>query len=153
MKAIIMLIVFMAVSFGAAAIGGQFAPGRWYAELVKPDWNPPDWIFAPVWTILYLLIGLSAWLVWKKAGFANGALALSAFAVQLGLNAAWSWIFFGLHRPATAFIEIIILWLAILVTMLLFWRITWIAALLLLPYLLWVSFASLLNWKLWQLNA
>jgi len=99
------------------------------------------------------LIGLSGWLVWKKAGFANGALALSAFAVQLGLNAAWSWIFFGLHRPATAFIEIIILWLAILVTMLLFWRITWIAALLLLPYLLWVSFASLLNWKLWQLNA
>jgi tryptophan-rich sensory protein len=148
-----MLLVFVVVPFGAALIGSLFPPDDWYASLSKPSWNPPNWIFGPVWTALYLMMGVSAWLVWRKVGFKGGAVPLAAWAIQLGLNAAWSWLFFGLHRPDLAFTEIVVLWLAIVATTVLFWRVNTGAGLLLTPYLAWVTFASVLNWTLWQLNA
>ncbi|MHC4350576.1 MAG: TspO/MBR family protein [Planctomycetota bacterium] len=121
LKATLILLGFIVVPFGATLLGARFPPDEWYESLSKPTWNPPNWIFGPVWTALYLMMGVSAWLVWKTAGFKKGAAALSAWAVQLALNAAWSWIFFGLHRPDLAFGEIVLLWLAILVTTVLFW--------------------------------
>jgi tryptophan-rich sensory protein len=152
MRETLTLILFLAATFGAAAFGAQFAPGEWYAGLEKPPWNPPNWLFGPVWTMLYLLMAVSGWLVWKTAGWRGGATALGCFAVQLLLNAAWSWIFFGLHRPGLAFGEIVVLWCAIAATIVLFWRVRPLSGALLLPYLLWVSFAAILNLRLWQLN-
>jgi tryptophan-rich sensory protein len=148
----LVFLLFLATCFGAAAFGAQFAPGEWYAGLTRPSWNPPNWIFGPVWTVLYLLMAVSGWLVWRTAGFRGATGALACFAVQLLLNAAWSWLFFGLHRPGLAFAEIVVLWLAILATLLLFWKVRPLAGALLVPYLLWVSFAAVLNLTLWQLN-
>jgi len=152
MKSAIVLVLFIVAAFAAAAVGALFAPGTWYAQLAKPSWNPPAWIFAPVWTLLYISIGISGWLVWRRTGLLINA-AFSCFAVQLVLNAAWSWLFFGLHRPALALVDIVLLWVSILVTLLLFWRETWQAGAVLIPYLAWVSFATLLNWALWRMNA
>jgi tryptophan-rich sensory protein len=140
------------LSFAAAAIGSRFMPGAWYASLAKPSWNPPAAVFAPVWTALYTMMGVAAWLVWKRVGFAGAGLALGLFVVQLALNALWSYLFFGAHRPDLAFYEIVVLWLAILAVMLLFWRVDWRAGALLAPYLAWVGFASFLNFTLWQMN-
>jgi tryptophan-rich sensory protein len=142
----------LAVSFAAAAIGSRFMPGAWYASLVKPAWNPPAVVFAPVWTALYTMMGVAAWLVWRRAGFAGAGLALGLFLAQLALNALWSYLFFGAHRPDLAFYEIGVLWLAILGVMLLFWRVDARAGALLVPYLVWVGFASFLNFTLWRLN-
>ncbi|QBQ55350.1 TspO/MBR family protein [Nitrosococcus wardiae] len=152
MKSIAVLALFLGAAFGAAAFGVLFPPGPWYEQLAKPPWTPPNWVFAPVWTLLYILIGVSGWLVWRRSGFLTAPAAFSAFALQLVLNGTWSWLFFGLHKPGIAFGEILLLWLAILVTILLFWKKVWLAGALLLPYLAWVSFAAVLNWKLWQLN-
>lgn len=152
MKSVAVLVLFLVAAFGAAAFGVLFPPGSWYEQLVKPPWTPPNWVFAPVWTLLYVLIGVSGWLVWRRSGFSAAPAAFSAFALQLVLNGTWSWLFFGLHRPGIAFGEILLLWLAILVTIFLFWKKTWLAGAILLPYLGWVSFAAVLNWKLWQLN-
>lgn len=127
-------------------------PGEWYAALKKPSWNPPNWIFGPVWTALYTMMAVAAWLVWRRGGFALNRLPLSLFLTQLLLNALWSWLFFGLKNPALAFGEIALLWLAIAATLLAFWPRQRTAAWLLLPYLMWVSFASGLNFALWQLN-
>ena len=152
---VIALVLFFVACFGAAAIGAQFEPGAWYAGLEKPPWNPPSWLFGPVWTVLYALMAVAGWLVWKAedAGAAGARRAgLVAFAVQLVLNAAWSWLFFGLHRPGAAFAEIMALWLAIAATLLLFRRVRPLAAALLLPYLAWVTFAAALNFTLWRLN-
>jgi tryptophan-rich sensory protein len=151
-RPIVVFLLFLAACFGAAAFGAQFAPGEWYAGLNKPPWNPPNWIFGPVWTALYLMMAISGWLVWQARGFGGAAGALGCFAVQLLLNAAWSWLFFGLHRPGLAFAEIVVLWAAILATILLFRKIRPLAGALLVPYLLWVSFAAVLNLRLWQLN-
>lgn len=140
------------LSFAAAAIGSRFMPGAWYASLAKPAWNPPAAVFAPVWTALYTMMGVAAWLVWRRAGFAGASVALGLFVFQLALNALWSYLFFGAHRPDLAFYEIVVLWLAILGVMLLFWRVDWRAGALLAPYLLWVGFASFLNFTLWRLN-
>ncbi len=145
------LFLFLVAVFSAAAFGALFTPGEWYQQLAKPAWNPPSWLFGPVWSVLYVMIAVSGWLVWKRGG-APSRTALIAWGVQLALNAAWSWIFFGMQRMGAALIEILVLWLAILVTVVLFWRLRRLAAVLLLPYLLWVSFAATLNWKLWQLN-
>lgn len=138
--------------FAAAAFGSLFMPGEWYAQLNKPTWNPPNWIFGPVWTALYTMMAIAAWLVWRRGGFAAQRLPLGLFLSQLFLNALWSPLFFGLHNPALALAEIVFLWLAILGTLLAFWKVHRGAGLLLVPYLAWVTFAAMLNFTLWQLN-
>jgi translocator protein len=140
----------------AGIIGSIFTVSAipcWYAQLLKPELNPPNWIFGPAWTILYILMGISAFLIWKK-GFEKKEIkiALTVFIFQLFLNAIWSIIFFGLKNPFWAFIEIIILWLAILGTIIIFYKISKPAAILLIPYIFWVSFAAYLNYSIWQLN-
>lgn len=146
------LVLWVLASFAAAWIGSQFMPGDWYASLAKPSWNPPSGVFGPVWTILYLLMGVAAWVVWREAGFSGARLALSLFIVQLVLNALWSYLFFGLQQPMVAFVEIVVLWCTIMATMLAFWQVRPSAGALLVPYLCWVSFASALNYQLWRLN-
>lgn len=142
------------VSFIAAGIGGAASvqAGPFYGQLVRPDWAPPGSIFGPVWTALYTLMGIAAWLVWRVGGFRAARPALTLFLVQLALNALWSWLFFGWHRGALAFADILVLWAAIVATMVAFWRIRPLAGALLIPYLLWVSFAAALNYAVWQLN-
>ncbi len=127
-------------------------PGAWYAGLNKPAWNPPGWIFGPVWTALYTLMAVSAWLVWRDGGFRSRRRPLGLFVTQLALNAAWTVLFFGLHSPGIAFAEIVALWLAIAATLATFWPLNRPAAWLLAPYLAWVSFAAALNFALWRLN-
>ncbi len=152
MKSGIGLVGWLALSFAAAWIGSRHMPGEWYASLAKPSWNPPNAVFGPVWSVLYVLMGVSAWLVWRRAGFTDAGAALGLFVVQLVLNALWSYLFFGLHRPDIAFFEIAVLWGAILAVVLLFWRVDRVAGILMLPYLAWVGFASCLNLALWRLN-
>lgn len=146
------LIVSLAVTFAVAGIGSRFTPGDWYRGLNKPSFNPPDAVFGPVWTVLYLLMAIAAWRVWRRRREANVAPALAAYGVQLVLNAAWSWLFFGRHQIGLALVDIVLLWSGILVTTILFWRASWKAGALLLPYLGWVSFATVLNTSFWQLN-
>jgi tryptophan-rich sensory protein len=125
----------------------------WYPTLVKPAFNPPAWVFAPVWTILYLMMGVAAYLVWQRGLSTAGVrTALVLFALQLVLNGLWSVLFFGMHSPGLALVEIVVLWVAIAATVLHFWRVTPIAGGLLLPYLAWVSFAAVLNGAIWWLN-
>ncbi len=145
--------VWLALSFSAALMGGLFPPGEWYAALRKPAWNPPGWVFGPVWSALYTMMAVAAWLVWRRGGFAVHYRPLTWFLTQLALNAAWTPLFFGLHWPGVAFAEIVLLWLAIGATLVEFGRVNRIAAWLLAPYLVWVSFASGLNFVLWRLNA
>ena len=145
-------LIALAVTFGAAYIGSRFSVDEWYRALSKPSWNPPNWLFGPVWSLLYLLMAVSVWLVWKEEGFQAAIIPLGIFLLQLVLNAAWSWLFFGLHKMGIAFTEILTLWAAILLCIILFWRIIPISGILLLPYLLWVTFAAVLNYTLWQLN-
>ena len=114
------LMGWLVVSFAAAAAGSRFLPGAWYATLTKPAWNPPAAVFAPVWTVLYASMGVAAWLVWRRAGFVGARAALAAFGVQLVLNALWSYLFFGLHRPGVALADIGALWIVILVVAVLF---------------------------------
>jgi tryptophan-rich sensory protein len=149
----------------AGAVGSLFTapaiPG-WYSGLIKPAINPPAWIFGPVWTILFALMGVAAWIVWEKGNRPERGLwpdlgtkegtALAVFISQLALNILWSIIFFGWHAPGAAFAEIIFLWLAIAATILAFWRVSKKAAGLLVPYLIWVSFAAYLNYLIWTLN-
>ncbi len=146
------LAVSLVLCFGAAALGSQSGPGAWYASLNKPSWNPPNWVFAPVWTALYTIMAVSAWMVWKRVGLRGGLVPLAAFVIQLVLNAAWSWCFFGQHNPGLAFAEILVLWTAIAVTLFQFHRVSPVAAALLVPYLAWVSFAAVLNLAIWRLN-
>ena len=140
----------------AGLIGSIFtvtAIPTWYAALQKPAFNPPNWIFAPVWTSLYLLMGISAFIIWRKGLSSSGVKeALIVFVVQLILNASWSIVFFGLKSPLSGAVVIIILWIAILFTVVRFFKISMTASLLLLPYLLWVSFAAVLNISIWLLN-
>ena len=147
------LMGWLSLTFAAAVFGGQFTPGPWYAQLAKPGITPPAWVFGPVWTALYAMMAVAAWLVWKQRGFAGASLALTLFIVQLALNALWSWIFFGLHNPGLALAEIQLLWLAVLATLLAFRRHHKTAGLLLLPYLIWVTFAVVLNFLIRQMNA
>lgn len=127
-------------------------PGEWYAGLKKPPWNPPGWIFGPVWTLLYTAMAVAAWLVWRRGGFAGQRRPLSFYLVQLLLNALWSPLFFGLHRPALGLVDIALLWLALLATVRAFWKVRPLAGALLMPYLAWVTFASALNCAVWLLN-
>ncbi|MCX6843538.1 MAG: tryptophan-rich sensory protein [candidate division WOR-3 bacterium] len=141
----------------AASSIGSFATVRaiptWYKGLAKPSFNPPNWLFGPAWTVLYLLMAVAAWLVWKQGvGAAGVKLALAVFLVQLILNALWSILFFGLRSPLAGMVDIVVLWLAILATVILFFRVSVPAGILLLPYIAWVSFAALLNAAILRLN-
>ena len=150
------LAAFVLICFAAAGLGGLVTTPRiptWYADLAKPAWTPPDRVFGPVWTALYLTMAFSAWLVWRQAGFAGARLPLALFAIQLVLNSLWSVLFFGLQSPGAAAVEIILLWAAILATLLAFWKRSNLAGALLVPYLAWVSFAALLNVAIWRMNA
>ncbi len=127
--------------------------GGWYAALHKPAWNPPAWLFGPVWTLLYLMMAVAAWLVWCEGGWKAQGRALGLFVGQWLLNTLWTPLFFGLHLAGPAFGEIVVLWLVLAVTLHAFWRVRRVAGILLLPYLAWVSFAAALNFALWRLNA
>jgi tryptophan-rich sensory protein len=150
---ILSLTVFVAAAIAAASSGAIFRPGRWYREeLAKPPWRPPDWLFGPVWMVLYAMIAVAGWLVYETAGLAGAGTALGIYAVQLVLNWGWSFMFFGLRSPGLGLIEVVGLWASILATIAAFLPIHTGAALLLVPYLLWVSFAMVLNFRIWQLN-
>ena len=141
------------VCFLPGLLGSRFQPGAWYESLAKPALTPPGWVFPVTWTALYLMMGVALFLVARQHATANGfPLAVSVFASQLLLNALWSWFFFGLQRPALAFLDIVALWFLILASVLLFWRISTVASMLLLPYLVWVGFATWLNFAFWRLN-
>lgn len=146
------LIGWIALSFVPAWLGSMATDPSWYRTLERPTWAPPGWLFGPVWTVLYLLMGIAAWLVWRRGGFGAARLALVLFIVQLVFNGVWSWLFFGLRRPDIALGEIMILWLLIAATAVAFWRHSRAAAWLLAPYLLWVTFAAVLNFAIWQMN-
>ena len=148
----LLLAGWLLLCFTAASMGGLFMPGEWYASLKKPSWNPPGWIFGPVWTALYTMMALAAWLVWRQGGWRKQRKPLLIFLAQLALNALWTPLFFGLHRPGLAFAEIVLLWLAIAATVTAFRPVSRVAAWLLAPYLAWVSFAAALNFTLWRLN-
>lgn len=150
MKSILTLSLFLALAFGAAAFGALFPPGPWYEALAKPTWTPPSWLFGPVWTVLYVMIGVSGWLLWK--GRPETTMALAFWVAQLLLNALWSWIFFGLRAPGPAFVEILVLLGVIASTIAVAYRSSPAAAWLLVPYLVWVGFASALNGAIWRLN-
>lgn len=144
----------LAIAFAAAAIGGV-ATNRslrgWYAKIRKPSWTPPGRTIGLVWSVLYALMAIAAWLVWRQAGWALVPLGL--YAAQLALNVLWSLLFFGARNPGAALAEILVLWLAILATTIAFWQVSPLAGALLVPYLAWVAFASFLNLRVWQMNA
>ena len=149
------LVGLLVAVFVVAGIGGWFTSmgvSDWYPTLRKPSWNPPSWLFGPVWTVLYISMAVAAWLVWKDAGFDGATAALALFGVQLLLNLAWSGVFFALQSPGWALVEIGVLWLAIMVTTMLFFRHSAWAGGLMVPYLLWVSFAAVLNAAIVRLN-
>jgi tryptophan-rich sensory protein len=153
MSSALALIGFLALCFGAAAFGAAFPPGEWYAGLTRPGWTPPNWLFGPVWTTLYVMIAVAGWLVWREGASPGRRTALLWYGLQLLLNALWSWLFFGLESPALGFADIFLLLAAIGATILAFRPVSRTAAWLLLPYLLWVGYASALNFAIWRLNA
>lgn len=153
---IVRLIVSIVVCQLAGVVGAIFttpAIPTWYASLNKPPFNPPNWVFFPVWTTLYTLMGIAAFVVWRKGLHERRVrLALGIFGLQLILNLAWTIVFFGLHSLFGAVLAIVLLWVAILVSIVAFWRISRVAGALLIPYILWVSFAGILNISIWMLN-
>lgn len=153
-KQIFGLIGWLVLSFIAAAVGAfaSVQAATFYQQLAQPSWAPPSSVFGPVWTVLYALMGVAAWLVWREGGWRRQRGVLALFVIQLVLNALWSWLFFGWHRGALAFADIVVLWLLVVATFVGFWRVRQLAGALLVPYLLWVSFASVLNYAVWHLN-
>jgi tryptophan-rich sensory protein len=150
------LALFVAGCLLVGVVGGistASSVGTWYPALNKPSWNPPKSIFAPVWTLLYVTMAVSAWLVWRRRETDDVGLAMLLFGLQLALNAGWSMVFFGLRQPGVAALEIALLWLSIAATLWAFARVSKMAAWLLVPYLGWVSFAAALNFAIWRLNA
>lgn len=149
------LLGFLLITFAAAGIGGAAtgsSVSTWYPTLNKPAWNPPSWVFGPVWSLLYLMMAIAAWRIWRQPDAPIRRSALAWYFAQLALNALWSCLFFGLRNPGFAFAEVLVLWVALVVTLVKFARIDRIAAGLWLPYLAWVSFASVLNGTVWWLN-
>jgi benzodiazapine receptor len=153
-KQILGLVGWLVVSFAASAVGAvaSIKAKSFYSQLIQPNWAPPSGIFGPVWTVLYTLMGIAAWLVWRSGGFRPNRQALTLFLLQLAFNALWSWLFFAWYLGALALADIVMLWILIVATIVSFWRVRPFAGGLLIPYLLWVSFASVLNYSLWQLN-
>lgn len=146
------LIGFAAACFAAALPGGIFRAGLWYEELARPRWRPPNWVFGPAWLLLYTMIALAAWLVWRGAGFAGAPWAMAAFIIQLLLNAAWSALFFGARRLDLAFVDLAALWLSIVAMIVTYHPVSETAALMMVPYLAWVTFAGALNLAIWRMN-
>lgn len=146
------LIGWLALCFAASGSAVFVTIGGWYASLLKPSWNPPAWIFGPAWTLLYTMMAVAAWLIWREGGWKKQRRALRFFLAQLLLNALWTPLFFGLHHPALAFAEIVVLWLVLATTLRLFWLVKKAAGLLLVPYLAWTTFAAALNFAIWRLN-
>ncbi|MBL8886859.1 MAG: tryptophan-rich sensory protein [Phycisphaerales bacterium] len=142
----------LVLCFAAATAAVFVSVDGWYVTLNKPSWNPPSWLFGPVWTLLYIMMGVAAWLVWRKGGWALQRWPLVLFLVQWLLNALWTPLFFGMHLLGWALFDILLLWIAIAATIHVFWRVSKPAAWLLVPYLAWVSFATALNFAIWQLN-
>lgn len=145
------LVIFLVAVFAAALFGTQFAPGAWYAGIDKAPWTPPNWLFGPAWTVLYVLIAVAGWRVWRATGDARTPL-LGLWVAQLALNAAWSWLFFGLHRTGWALADISLMLVAILAFIVIAWRFDRAAAWLFVPYALWVAYASSLNAWVWLRN-
>jgi translocator protein len=146
------LTAFMALCFGVSVLGGRAtvsALAEWYPALRKPSWTPPDWLFGPVWTLLYPLVAVAGWMAWREGRARLGPLL---YLLQLTLNAAWPWLFFAERRPELALVCIVALWVAILGTIVAFWGVSRGAALLLVPYLAWVGFAAALNRAIWRMN-
>jgi benzodiazapine receptor len=154
-KNLLGLFVALALCFFAAGIGA-FAASRglneWYPALRKPSWNPPSWVFGFIWSSLYTMMAVASWLVWRRRATAPVATPLSVFAVQLLLNAAWPMLFFSLRSPGLGFLEIILLWLVVATTVGMFWRVSNAAGMVMVPYLLWITFAMALNGSIWSLN-
>lgn len=148
------LVVWLAVCFLVAAVGATASSqaGTFYAELIRPDWAPSAAVFGPVWTMLYAMMAVAAWLVWKSRETGLAGIALTFFVLQLVLNGLWSWLFFSWKQGALSFLDIVFLWISIVATLALFWRVRLLAGLLLVPYLVWVTFAAALNYQIWQLN-
>lgn len=148
------LLGWLLLVLAAAAVGGfaSAQAGAFYSELVRPVWAPPGWLFGPVWSVLYALMGVSAWLVWRERGFSGARPAFVIFLAQLGINALWTWLFFVWRLGGLAFAEILLLLVLIIATIQQFRRISTVAAALLLPYLVWVSFATALTFAIWRLN-
>ncbi len=148
------LLAWLAVAFVAAALGAiaSIDAKSFYAELAKPAWAPPASVFGPVWSVLYLLMGAAAWLVWREKGAKGLSVALALFLVQLGANALWSWLFFAWKYGALAFADVVVLLALIAATVAAFWRVRRLAGILLMPYFAWVCFASALTWAVWQGN-
>ena len=144
----------LSASFITAGVGGIASTNAagFYQQLHQPSWAPPGWLFAPVWSALFFLMGVAAWLVWRAHGFRGAGTALKLFLVQLVANALWTWLFFAWRQGFLALAEIAVLWLLIAATTFLFWQLSRVAALLMLPYLAWVSFAAALNFAVWRLN-
>ena len=149
------LIAAVLICEAAGILGSIFTEtgaGSWYSQLIKPEFNPPNWVFAPVWTLLYLLMAASIYILWEKKGSADANHAIAAFSLQLFLNFLWSFLFFGLQSPLLGLVCIALLWAAIIATIYYSWRVSRPAALLLIPYILWVSFAAVLNYSIFALN-
>jgi tryptophan-rich sensory protein len=142
------------LTFATAAIGAFASAdaGAFYGQLTRPSWAPPGWLFGPVWSALYALMAFSAWWVWRARGFTGARSALVLFVAQLAANALWSWLFFVWHQGGLAFAEVLLLWGMVAATVISFWRISSLAAALLMPYLAWVTFASALTFSVWKLN-
>ena len=153
-KQILGLAGWLLVSFATAAIGAvaSVEAKTFYSQLVRPDWAPPSSLFAPVWSALYFLMGVSAWLVWRSSSFNAVRTALTLFLIQLAANALWSWLFFAWHLGAVAFAEILLLWALIAATVVCFWRSSVLAGVLMVPYLAWVTFATALTLSVWRQN-
>lgn len=148
------LIIWVVISFTASAIGAlaSIQAKSFYSQLVQPSWAPPGSVFGPVWTVLYAMMAIAAWLVWCSGGFRPNRIPLSFFLGQLAFNVLWSWFFFAWSQGSLAFADILFLWVLIVITLVSFWRVRPLAGALLIPYLLWVSFAGALNYAVWQLN-
>ena len=150
---ILSFIVWLAVTFLASATAVFVKTDGWYAELDKPLWNPPGWVFGPIWTALYFMMAVSAWLVWQRGDLKAQRIPLAFYLVQLALNALWTPLFFGIQRPGLAFAEILVLLVAIFFTLVAFWKARRIAGILLVPYALWTIFAAVLNFTIWRMNS
>lgn len=145
----LLLVTFVAAAVGAIASANA---GEFYSQLDRPPWAPPSWLFAPVWTVLYLMMAVAAWLVWRARGFDEARGPLLLYIVQLVANALWTWIFFAWQRGGLAFAEILILLVLVLATIVAFWKVRTLAGALLVPYLFWVAYASVLTYAVWQRN-
>jgi tryptophan-rich sensory protein len=146
------LAFWLVLTFGVAFFGSQFEPGAWYQTISKPDWTPPGWVFGPVWTLLYLMMAVAAWLIWRRRAQTSVYLPLGLYIAQLLLNGLWSWFFFGRQMIGLALIDLLLLVVMVFITLVVFIRLHRWAGILLVPYLLWVCFASALNYEIFRLN-